>query len=64
MGKRVQVLECYDGQVKVKYEGEVIRFMTHLEGQNGCIYSHEMALIQLDNGRFVTARIGYIRLKK
>ena len=64
MGKRVQVLEYYDGQVKVKYEGEVIRFMTHLEGQNSFIHSHEMALIQLDNGRFVTVRIENIRLIK
>lgn len=64
MGKRVQVLEYYDGQVKVKYEGEVIRFMTHLEGQNSFIHSHEMALIQLDDGRFATAPIQNIRLIK
>ena len=64
MGKRVQVLEYYDGQVKVKYEAEVIRFMTHLRGKDGFIFSHEMALIQLDNGRFMTAPIENIRLIK
>ena len=68
MGKRVQVLDYsnynYDDEIKVKYEGEVIRFMTHLEGKNSFIHSHEMALIQLDNGRFMTAPIENIRLKK
>ena len=65
MGKRVQVLYyTYFGEAKVKYEGEIIRFMTHLEGENGFICSHEMALIQLDDGRFVTEPIGCIRLKK
>ena len=65
MGKRVQVLYyTYDYEVKVKYEGEIIRFMTHLDGRNGFIQSHEMALIQLDDGRFVTAPIGNIRLIK
>ena len=68
MGKRVQVLDYsnynYNGEVKVKYEGEIIRFATHLEGQNSFVHSHEMALIQLDNGYFVTAPIQNIRLIK
>ena len=68
MGKRVQVLDYSNyynnGEIKVKYEGEVIRFMTHLEGKNSFIHSHEMALIQLDNGEFVTVPIECIRLKK
>ena len=68
MGKRVQVLDYsnynYNGEVKVKYEGEIIQFMTHLDGVNTFIHSHEMALIQLDDGYFVTAPIENIRFKK
>lgn len=65
MGKRVQVLDYfYDDEVKIKYEGEIVRFMTHLDGRNSFIHSHEMALIQLDDGNFVTAPIENIRLKK
>ena len=68
MGKRVQVLDYSsyynNGEVKVIYEGEVIRFMTHLEEKNSFIHSHEMALIQLDDGRFATAPVENIRLIK
>ena len=61
MRKRVQVLEYYDGQVKAIYEGEIVRFMTHLEGKNGFIHSHEMALVWLDDGCLVTVPIENIR---
>ena len=65
MGKRVQVLYySYDDEVKVKYEGEIIRFMTHLNSYRDFVHSHEMALIQLDDGRFLTAPIENIRLIK
>ena len=62
MGKRVQVLDySYDEEVK---EGEIIRFVTHLYGRNSSIHSHEMALIQLDDGNFVATAIENIRLIK
>ena len=62
MGKRVQVLDySYDSEAK---EGEIIRFVTHLYGRNSSIHSHEMALIQLDDGRFVTTPVENIRLIK
>ena len=65
MGKRVQVLHySYDDEVKVKYEGEIIRFMTHLNSYGDFVHSHEMALIQLDDGHFVTVPVENIRLKK
>ena len=65
MGKRVQVTECYyDGEVKARYEGEIIRFMTHLNSHGDFVRSQEMALIQLDDGRFVTAPVENIRLIK
>ena len=64
MGPSVQVLECYDDEVKARYEGEIIRFMTHLYGRNSSIHSHEMALIQLDDGSFITVPIENIRLIK
>ena len=70
MGKRVQVIEYYnyryDGRdgVKARYEGEIVRFMTYLDSHGDFIYSHEMALIQLDDGRFMTAPIENIRLIK
>ena len=65
MEKRVQVTEYYyDGEVKARYKGEIIRFMTHLDGRRGFIHSYEMALIQLDDGRFVTTPIENIRLEK
>lgn len=67
MAKRVQVLGYVDdisNKLEVKYEGEIIRFMTHIESRGGFMNSYEMALIQLDNGSFKAEKIENIRLKK
>lgn len=66
MDKRIEVLRYSDEtqKLEVRYEGELIKTMTHQKGIDGFIKSYEVCLVKLDNGMFRVENIELIRLKR